>query len=786
MSQRKPIDVYLKPAGGWDALKSSWHALREQQVVMKGASTLLRTNQPAGFDCPGCAWPDRNVHSTFEFCENGVKAVANEATGKRVTREFFAAHTVAQLAQHDDQFLEAQGRLTEPMAYDAASDRYVPIGWDDAFARIAAALNALASPDEAIFYTSGRASNEAAFLYQLFVREFGTNNLPDCSNMCHEPSGVALTEQLGSGKGSVLLEDFEHAQAIFIFGQNPGTNHPRMLGELRDAARRGCRIVAFNPLRERGLERFANPQKPADMLPGGHGVRIASDYFQPRIGGDLAVAMAMAKVVLERDAVDRATLDHEFIAAHTRGFDEFAASLREASWPDLERESGLAREQLEHAAQVYLDSDATIVCWGMGITQHHRSVATIQMLGNLLLLRGNIGRPGAGPCPVRGHSNVQGDRTMGIYEKPAAAFLDKLGSEFGFAPPRAHGFDTLDAIAAMRDGRGKLFFALGGNFATATPDTALTQAALRNCALTVHVSTKLNRSHLVHGREALILPCLGRTEVDLQATGPQAVTVEDSMSMVHLSAGMNPPASEQLLSEPAIIARLAAATLPRSRTPWLALVEDYDRIRERIARVVDGFEDFNARVRTAGGFHLHHPNRERAFPTWDGKARFFVHPLAAVTGMDAAPLALMTVRSHDQYNTTVYGLDDRYRGVHGLRKVCFISREDLQRHGFSDGERVDIVSVWHHDEGVQEREVHGFRLVEYDIPAGCLAAYFPETNPLVPLDSYADRARTPASKSIPVRLRRAGPGPPTDVPGEPDGGPGGPDGGPGPALRNAS
>jgi molybdopterin-dependent oxidoreductase alpha subunit len=758
MSQRKPIDVYLKPAGGWDALKSSWHALREQQVVMKGAGTLLRTNQPAGFDCPGCAWPDRNAHSTFEFCENGVKAVANEATGKRVTGDFFATHTVTQLAQHDDHFLEAQGRLTEPMIYDAASDHYVPIGWDAAFARIAASLNALASPDEAIFYTSGRASNEAAFLYQLFVREFGTNNLPDCSNMCHEPSGVALTEQLGSGKGSVLLEDFERAQAIFIFGQNPGTNHPRMLGELRDAAKRGCRIVAFNPLRERGLERFANPQKPADMLPGGHGVRIASDYFQPRIGGDLAVAMAVAKVVLERDAID-----HAFIAAHTRGFDELAASLREAPWPDLERESGLARSQLEHAAQVYLDSEATIVCWGMGITQHHRSVATIQMLGNLLLLRGNVGKPGAGPCPVRGHSNVQGDRTMGIYEKPSTAFLDKLEAEFGFAPPRAHGFDTLDAIAAMRDGHGKVFFALGGNFAAATPDSAQTQAALRNCGLTVHVSTKLNRSHLVHGREALVLPCLGRTEVDLQAAGPQAVTVEDSMSMVHLSAGMNPPASEHLLSEPAIIARLAAATLPRSRTPWLALVEDYDRIRERIARVVDGFEDFNTRVRTAGGFHLHHPNRERAFPTGDGRAQFVVHPLTATTGMENALLTLMTVRSHDQYNTTVYGFDDRYRGVHGLRRVCFISRDDLQRHGFDDGELVDIVSVWNEAGGVQEREVRGFRLVEYDIPPGCLAAYFPETNPLVPLDSYAERARTPASKSIPVRLRRVGLDPPHEA-----------------------
>ncbi|QSX79154.1 FdhF/YdeP family oxidoreductase [Agrilutibacter solisilvae] len=753
MSRRTPIDVYLKPAGGWDALRSSWQALREQHVGMKGASTLLRTNQPAGFDCPGCAWPDRNAHSTFEFCENGVKAVANEATSRRVTREFFATHTVSALLAQDDHFLEAQGRLTEPMAYDASVDRYVPIGWDEAFARIAAALRGLDSPDQAVFYTSGRTSNEAAFLYQLFVREFGTNNLPDCSNMCHEPSGVALVEQLGSGKGSVTLEDFEHAQAIFIFGQNPGTNHPRMLAELRDAARRGCHIVAFNPLRERGLERFANPQAPADMLPGAQGVRIASEYYQPRIGGDLAVATAMAKVVVEQGAIDR-----EFIDAHTQGFDAFARSVRAARWEDLENESGLTRAQLEQAARTYIGSAATIVCWGMGITQHHRSVATIQMLANLLLLRGNIGRAGAGPCPVRGHSNVQGDRTMGIYEKPAADFLDRLGAEFGFAPPRAHGFDTLDAIHAMHDGRARVFFGMGGNFAAATPDTVRTHAALRRCALTVQVSTKLNRSHLVHGADALILPCLGRTEIDLQAGGPQAVTVEDSMSMVHLSSGMNPPASDRLLSEPAIVARLAAATLPDSATPWLALVEDYDRIRERIARVVDGFEDFNARVRTAGGFHVHHPNRDRQFPNAVGKAVFHVHrllpPSTGPGAMPDAPLMLMTVRSHDQYNTTIYGLDDRYRGVHGLRRVVFISAADLASHGYSDGDLVDLVSLWPGADGrVQERAVHGFRLVEYDIPPGCLAAYFPETNPLVPLESFAERARTPASKSIPVRLR---------------------------------
>ena len=754
---------YDKPAGGWDALRSSWDALRRQDAVLRGPGTLLRTNQPTGFDCPGCAWPDRNPHSTFEFCENGVKAVANEATSRRVDRDFFAAHPVAWLAQQDDEYLEAQGRLTEPMAYDADSDRYVPIGWDAAFAKIAAALQALSSPDEAIFYTSGRTSNEAAFLYQLFVRAYGTNNLPDCSNMCHEPSGVAMTEQIGSGKGSVTLDDFERAEAIFVFGQNPGTNHPRMLGELRRAAKRGCRIVVFNPLRERGLERFTDPQSPAEML-GGGSTAIATHYFQPRIGGDLAVVTGIAKGVVERgeDALDRA-----FIDAHAIGFDAFAGHLRATDWDDIERESGLTRAQIEQVAAIYIDSRATIACWGMGLTQHRRSVATIQSLVGLLLMRGNIGKPGAGPCPVRGHSNVQGDRTMGIYEKPSDAFLDALGAEFGFAPPRAHGFDTVDAIQAMHDGRGKVFFAMGGNFAAATPDSALTHAALRNCALTVQVSTKLNRSHVVHGREALILPCLGRTEIDLQAGGLQAVTVEDSMSMVHLSSGMNAPASRALLSEPAIVARLGAATLPDCGIPWLELVEDYDRIRERIARVVPGFEDFNARVRAPGGFHLHHPCRERVFPTPDGKARFFVHALVdqvgdgdSIEAGDSAKssglkplLRLMTVRSHDQYNTTVYSANDRYRGVHGLRRVCFISRADLDAQGLSDGEHVDLVSVW--DDG--ERVAHDFRLVEYDIPAGCLASYFPETNALVPLAHHAERARTPASKSIPVYLRRAVP-----------------------------
>ncbi len=744
----KKITHYDKPAGGWDALKSTLHHLHEQGILGKGAHTLRRTNQPDGFDCPGCAWPDRNPHATFEFCENGAKAVAAEATAQRVTREFFAAHTVGELATKEDHYLEAQGRLTEPMRYDAASDRYVPIEWDAAFALIARELNALASPDEALFYTSGRTSNEAAFLYQLFVRVFGTNNLPDCSNMCHEASGVAMGEQIGIGKGTVTLDDFAAADAIFVFGQNPGTNHPRMLGELRDAAKRGCRIVVFNPLRERGLERFTSPQSPTEMLTGAS-TRLASHYYQPRIGGDLAVAKGLAKAVIEMDALDR-----DFIATHTSGFDAFRADVEAESWAAIEAGSGLTQAQLREAAAIYAASPATILTWGMGITQHRHSVATIQMLVALLLLRGNIGRRGAGACPVRGHSNVQGDRTMGIHEKPAPAFLDRLGKRFGFEPPRKPGHDVVGAIGAMERGEAKLFFALGGNFAAATPDTARTAAALRRCHLTAHVATKLNRSHLVHGREALILPCLGRTEVDLQTGGAQSVTVEDSMSMVHLSAGMNRPASGHLLSEPAIVARLAAATLPGSSIPWLELAADYDRIREHIAAVVEGFEDFNERVRAPGGFHLRNSAREREWRTIDGRARFFVH---AIPSNDPAPvqgardlLHLTTLRSHDQYNTTIYGFDDRYRGVRGYRRVCFISRADLDRLGFADGEHVDVVSVWHDGERVAE----DFLLVEYDIPAGCLASYFPETNALVPLDSHADRARTPTSKSIPVYLRR--------------------------------
>lgn len=757
------IAPYPGPAGGWGALRSVKNVLIAQGVPLRGARTLLSANQPGGFDCPGCAWPDRDHHSSFEFCENGAKAVAAETTTRRAGPELFTAHTVAELAAQSDFWLEDQGRLTHPMAYDAASDRYLPVSWDEAFSRVARHLNALPDPDQAIFYTSGRTSNEAAFLYQLFVREYGTNNFPDCSNMCHEPSGLALREQIGVGKGTVTLDDFEHADAILIFGQNPGTNHPRMLGELRRAARRGARIMSFNPLRERGLERFADPQDPVEMATLGS-TPISTHYHQLRAGGDLAAVKGMMKHLIEREDAGEAVLDHAFIAEHTTGFDALAADLRTESWALLEQESGLPEAQLRAAAEVYRQAERVILCWGMGITQQPRSVATIQMLTNLLLLRGNVGRPGAGICPVRGHSNVQGDRTMGIWEKPPARLLDRLAEVFGFEPPRHPGVDTVEAIQAMLDGKGKVFFALGGNFAAAAPDTVQTWQALQRCELTVHVATKLNRSHLVHGREALLLPCLGRTEIDRQAGGVQRVTVEDSMSMVHLSGGINPPASEHLLSEPAIVARLAQATLggpggKGSHTPWLWLVEDYDRIRDLIERVFDDFHDFNRRVAVPGGFRLRNAASERLWETPQGKAAFVAHavPLDTPTHRmrerrrDARVFTLLTLRSHDQYNTTVYGMDDRYRGVFGQRRVVFINPEDIRDLGFTDSDSVDLQTVW--DDG-RARRADGFRLVAYDIPRGNLAAYYPETNPLVPLSAVSEGAGTPTSKSVPVVLTR--------------------------------
>ncbi|HEV6964137.1 FdhF/YdeP family oxidoreductase [Roseateles sp.] len=765
MSEQK-IEFYDGPAGGWAALKSVARHLNEQGVAVKGAKTLLHANQADGFDCPGCAWPDRDHRSTFEFCENGAKAVAAEATARRATPEVIGARTLAEWAEASDHELEATGRLTEPMVYDPEADRYRRTTWDEAFALIARELQALADPNQAIFYTSGRTSNEAAFLYQLFVRQFGTNNFPDCSNMCHEPSGSGLRPTIGVGKGTVTLQDFEQADCVLVFGQNPGTNHPRMLGELRAARKRGARIVSFNPLRERGLERFADPQDKLEMLTFGSAA-ISSHYFQVKVGGDFALLKGMCKRVVELDDEARRegrapVLDAAFIAGHTSGFDAFAAELREQPWEPLAEASGLSRAQIEQAAELYVASERVIACWGMGITQHRHSVKTIQMIVNLLLLRGNLGRPGAGACPVRGHSNVQGDRTMGIYEKPAPAFLDRLGEVFGFEPPREPGVDTIGAIQAMLDGRAKVFIAMGGNFAAATPDTAATWRALRRCELTVHITTKFNRSHVVHGRQALVLPVLGRTEIDVQAGGPQGVTVEDSMSMVHLSTGMNAPASEHLLSEPMVVARMAVATLGDGRTPWLQLAGDYAAIRDRIEAVLPDFAGFNDKVSRPGGFRLRNTASERAWTTPSGKAEFSTHALptdgaterAAERRRDVRVFTLTTLRSHDQYNTTIYGLDDRYRGVYGHRRVVFIHAADMADLGMKAGDWVDVTSLHAGADGgeLQERRAERFLLVEYDIPRGCLASYFPETNALVPLESFALGARTPTSKAIPVVL----------------------------------
>ncbi|GAA1557885.1 FdhF/YdeP family oxidoreductase [Actinomadura kijaniata] len=723
-------------------------ALRDsyaQMGVRRTALTLLRVNQKDGFDCPGCAWPEPDHRHAAEFCENGAKAVAEEATTRRITREFFARHTVAELAERTDHWLGQQGRLTEPMVRRPGSEHYEPISWDEAFGLLGTELSALASPDEAVFYTSGRTSNEAAFAYQLFVRAFGTNNLPDCSNMCHESSGSALTETIGIGKGSVLLEDLYRADLIFVVGQNPGTNHPRMLSALERAKKAGARVVAVNPLPEAGLLRFRNPQVPSGVV--GRGTQLADRFLQIRVNGDLALFQALNRMLLESD--DPNAIDRAFLAEHTHGFEEFAAHARAVDWDLVLEATGLTRGEIAATLGDVLAAKRIVVCWAMGLTQHRNAVPTIREIVNFLLLRGNIGRPGAGVCPVRGHSNVQGDRTMGIFERPSAAFLDALAGEFGFEPPREHGLDTVDAIRAMRDGRARVFLGMGGNFVRATPDSAVTEAAMRRCRLTAHVSTKLNRSHAVTGEIGLILPTLGRTERDVQASGEQFVSVEDSMGMVHASRGRLEPASPHLRSEVAIVCGLARATLKDSPVDWDAFERDYDVIRDHVSRVVPGFADYNARVRRPEGFVLPHaPRDERRFPTATGRANLTVNGLE-VLRVPEGRLILQTVRSHDQYNTTVYGMDDRYRGVKAGRRVVFVHPDDLAALGLADGGTVDLVSEW--SDGV-ERRAPGFRIISYPTARGCAAAYFPETNVLVPLDSTAEISNTPTSKSIVVRL----------------------------------
>jgi molybdopterin-dependent oxidoreductase alpha subunit len=745
------VTPYDGPAGGWGALKAVALAVREQMGASTDTRALLQMNQPDGFDCPGCAWPDPKKTSSFEFCENGAKAVTWEATAKRVDPDFFARHSATDLLEWTDHALENAGRLTHPLRYDRATDHFIPIEWDEAFARIGAGLRALPDPNQAEFYCSGRASNEAAFLYQLLARAFGTNNFPDCSNMCHEATSVGLPKSVGSGKGTVTLEDFDHADAIFCIGHNPGTNHPRMLSTLSAAARRGVPIVVANPMRERGLERFKSPQHPTEML-SPNATNLASAYHQVRVGGDGAMLKGMMKALFAADAADMASggtglLDRPFIAEHTVGIDALRTDVEAVGWDEIVQRSGLTREAIESMAETYWRADRVILCYGMGITQHANGTANVQQLANLLLLRGNMGKPGAGICPLRGHSNVQGDRTVGITEIPGEPMLARLDARFGITSPRAHGHNAVEALAAMRDGHAKALISLGGNLAVAMPDPEASFAAFRKLDLSVSIITKFNRTCLLLARETIVLPCLGRTELDVQASGPQYVTVEDSMSMVHASRGKLKPASAGLLSEPAIVAGIAKATLPDLAVDWDDLVADYDRIRDAIEAVFPDFRDYNARIRQKGGFRLTVGASDRVWNTADGKANFLVHPLSGAAGEEGVML-LTTVRSHDQYNTTIYGLNDRYRGITGRRDVIFANVEDLADMGLAHGDVVDINAG-------PGRALNGYTVIAHAIARGSLAAYYPEANCLVPLEDHDPHSGTPSYKSVRVSMKRS-------------------------------
>ena len=737
----------IKSAGGWGALISSGKFLI-REGFFKSSQTLFRLNQTHGFDCPGCAWPDpeNSERSMTEFCENGVKAIAFETTKKRASKELFLQKTVSQLNELDVYTITNQGRLTEPFYYNKQNDKYEPISWEDAFNIIAKHLKNLEKPDDAIFYTSGRTSNEAAFLYQLLGRMIGTNNFPDCSNMCHESSGVGMEESVGIGKGTVSLEDFDKAELIMIFGQNPGTNHPRMLSELQKASKRGAKIVSINPLKEAGLVSFIHPQDIGQMI-SNKATAISSHYYQVKMGSDMALIQAIIKYILEMhsDSVDKV-----FIKAHTSGFEEYKKNILEKKWPFLLEQTSLSMEEVIEISELYLNSEKTICCWAMGLTQHEHGVATIEELMNLLLLKGNIGKEGAGACPVRGHSNVQGDRTVGISEAPKEEFLQKIDSVFNFKSPRTHGFDVVHAIKAMHKEKNKVFIGLGGNFADAAPDTKLTYEALKACNLTVHISTHLNKSHLICGKEALILPCLGRTELDIQLHGVQSVTVEDSMSMVHSSKGRNVPASRDLKSEPAIIAGIANATLGNKKVDFLDLISDYSKIREKIEEVLPSFISYNNSIENGEGFELYNSAKNRVWKTKTKKANFIVNEVPNLT-LEKNHLSLMTMRSHDQFNTTVYDTNDRYRGIKNKRKIIFLNEKDVKKLRLSNGEFVNIQS---HSRDKIKREVLNFEVVVYDIKEGCAAAYFPEATPLVSIEHHDKKSFTPSYKFIDITLEK--------------------------------
>ncbi|MFI0724297.1 FdhF/YdeP family oxidoreductase [Streptomyces sp. NPDC021224] len=751
LGQDPQFRPYRHPAAGWGAARSVGRVLLRAREPVDGPRAVLRMNhENGGFDCPGCAWPDDTKGLKLDICENGIKHVTWEMTRKHVGRDFFAAHSVTELSGWTDFALEDQGRLTEPMVYDPASDHYVPIGWKDAFEVFGRAVRALDSPHGAAYYTSGRLGNEATFLYQLMARELGTNNLPDCSNMCHEASGRALQAALGTGKGTADLADWETADALFVMGVNAASNAPRMLTALAEAYARGAQIVHVNPLVEAAATRTIVPHDFVDMALA-KSTRTSTLNVQPRIGGDMAFLRGMAKAVLEWARTDPKALDREFVDRHTTGFEEYRALCESTPWEEITRQSGVGRDDILAAARVYCEADRSIVSWCLGVSQHEHGVDTVREIVNLLLLRGNLGREGAGPSPVRGHSNVQGNRTCGIDHRPAEGFLDRLAEVCGIDPPREHGLDTVGTLKAMHRGDVKVFVGMGGNFALAAPDTAYTFAALRSCDLTVHVSTKLNRSHLVHGRQALVLPCLGRTEKDLQRGGLQGTSVEDSMSMVHLSVGMKRPASPHLLSEPAIVAGLARAALPDSATPWEWYVEDYDRVRDTMARVLDGFEDFNRRVRLPLGFRIKQPARELVFLTPSGKAEISAAPLPDVVPAPGT-LALGTMRSHDQWNTTVYSDDDRYRGVKNLRTLVFMNEDDMRERGIGEFSPVDITSTARDG---STRSLSGYLAVPYEMPRGCAAGYMPEMNVLCAISDVSTQSDQPIMKHLKVTIETA-------------------------------
>jgi molybdopterin-dependent oxidoreductase alpha subunit len=743
-----------KSAAGWPALESTARNMLGEMGPARAAKVLFSLNQMQGSDCPGCAWPDPDDKRSVlgEYCENGAKAVAEEATLKKVDAQFLAEHSLVELSQLDDYRLGKLGRLTEPMYKAAGASHYIPISWDDALDKVAGHLKTLEKPDDAIFYTSGRTSNEAAYLYQLLVRSYGTNNLPDCSNMCHESSGQALSHTLGIGKGSVTLDDFSKAQLILVAGQNPGTNHPRMLSALEKAKKAGARIVSINPLQEAGLVRFKNPQRVSGLL--GNGTALADQHLQLRIGSDLALAKALLKMLL---AAGEAAIDLDFIRSKCEGFELLQDDLNNYELSDLIDQTGLPEDQVETTAKWIAESERIICCWAMGLTQHRNAVEGIQEYINLLLLKGSIGKPGAGTCPVRGHSNVQGDRTMGIWEKPKEAFLDQLDARYGIKSPREHGHDTVHAIAAMHPDKSaspKVFFAMGGNFLSATPDTIYTAEALQNCTLTVQVSTKINRSHLICGKEAIILPCLGRTEIDKQQSKEQFVTCENSMGVVHQSRGVLKPVSKALKSEVAIVCELAQKLLPYNpKMRWDLWKDNYDLIRDEIEAVIPGFDEYNKRVREKGGFYLPNGPRKGEFHGPNGRAKITLNPLPDPEQAEGS-FDLMTIRSHDQFNTTIYGRDDRYRGLYGDRRVVLINPSDIREQGWEARQAVDIISAYPDSDGqIEERVARNFLLVPYDIPRGCLASYFPETNVLVPLHHQARGSHTPVSKKIRVQLR---------------------------------